>query len=160
MSYVEVEIIKCFNTYLLNKHKQILTWKMLMLFHLIDFSDMCSEETQDIKDLESEREFARRLSPFAEPDLVLTIENTKLHVVKDQLMKESAVFEKMLTSDFKEKDQKEIELDGKNLKDFVDFLRCTLPAIDDDMNGNITTLHLLILILLRTSFLETERSNQ
>ena len=100
------------------------------------------------------------MSPFAEPDLVLKIENTKLHIVKDQLMKESAVFDKMLTSDFKEKDKTEIELDGKNLNDFVDFLRCTLPSIDEDVNGNITTLHLLILILLRIFvFLETERSN-
>jgi hypothetical protein len=55
----------------------------------------------------------------------------------------------MLTSDFKEKDKKEIELDGKNLNDFVAFLRCTLPGIDDDINGNITTLQLLIFILLR-----------
>jgi hypothetical protein len=73
----------------------------------------------------SQRESARRLSAFAEHDLVLKIENTKLHVSKVQLMKESAVFDRMLTSDFKEKDKKEIELDGKNLNDFVAFLRCT-----------------------------------
>jgi hypothetical protein len=45
-----------------------------------------------------------------------------------------------------------IELDGKNLNDFVAFLRCTLPGIDDDINGNITTLQLLIFILLRKYF--------
>jgi hypothetical protein len=75
------------------------------------------EET--IEDLESTRESTRRLSAFAEQDLVLKIENTKLHVSKDQLMKESAVFDRMLTSDFKENGQKEIELDGKNVNDFV-----------------------------------------
>jgi hypothetical protein len=67
-------------------------------------------------------------------------------------MKESAVFDRMLTSDFKEKDKTEIELDGKNLNDFVAFLRCTLPGIDDDINGNITTLQLLTFILLRKDF--------
>jgi hypothetical protein len=107
---------------------------------------------ENIEHLEIQRESARRLSPFAEPDLVLNIGNTKLHIVKDQLMKESAVFDRMLTSDFKEKDKKEIELDGKNLNDFVAFLRCTLPGIDDDINGNITTLQLLIFILLRKYF--------
>ena len=37
MSYVEVEITKYFNTYLLNKQKQTLSWENLMLFHLTDF---------------------------------------------------------------------------------------------------------------------------
>jgi len=41
--------------------------------------------------------------------------------------------------------------------DFVDFLRCTLPAIDEDVNGNITTLHLLILILLRKVFFRNRK---
>jgi hypothetical protein len=114
----------------------------------------CDEETakENIEHLEIQRESARRLSAFAEPDLVLNIGNTKLHIVKDQLMKESAVFDRMLTSDFKEKDKTEIELDGKNLNDFVAFLRCTLPGIDDDINGNITTLQLLTFILLRKDF--------
>jgi hypothetical protein len=105
------------------------------------------EET--IEDLESTRESTRRLSAFAEQDLVLKIENTKLHVSKDQLMKESAVFDRMLTSDFKENGQKEIELDGKNVNDFVDFLRCTMPGIDEDVNGNIT-FKLLILTCQRS----------
>ena len=133
-----------------------------MLFHLNDFSasvpvqycdttslgvEMAEEKNKvaiecndkmDIEHLESQRESTRRLSAFAEQDLVLKIENTKLHVSKDQLMKESAVFDRMLTSDFKEKDKKEIELDGKNLNDFVDFLRCTMPGFDEDVNGNIT----------------------
>ena len=108
------------------------------MFSTTDFEKPLEEN------LESQRESTRRLLLFAEPDLVLKIENTQLHVAKDQLMKESAVFEKMLTSDFKEKDQKEIELDGKNLNDFVDFLRSTLPGIDEDVNGNIITLHLFI----------------
>jgi len=103
---------------------------------VLDRNDETVEE--NIEHLESQRESARRLSAFAEQDLVLKIENTKLHVSKDQLMKESAVFDRMLTSDFKENDQKEIELDGKNLNDFVDFLRCTMPGFDEDVNGNIT----------------------
>ena len=131
-----------------------------MLFHLTDFSALVPSQDCDIETmeeeidvalvrndetveenreyLESQRESTRRLSAFAEQDLVLKIENTKLHVSKDQLMKESAVFDRMLTSDFKEKDKKEIELDGKNLNDFVDFLRCTMPGFDEDVNGKIT----------------------
>jgi hypothetical protein len=48
-----------------------------------------------------------------------------------------------------ENDQKEIELDGKNVNDFVDFLRCTMPGIDEDVNGNIT-FKLLILTSQRS----------
>lgn len=77
----------------------------------------------------------KRLSVYAEHDLVIKIENTKLHVNKDQLIAESPVFEKMLAIQFKENDQQEIVLDGKNLNDFVDFLRCTLPGTDDDVTG-------------------------
>ena len=146
--------------------KQNLTNNMQqwMLFHLSDFSDMCStqdsdvtpaEKTvkEDIEYLESQRESTRRLSAFAEQDLVLKIENTKLHVSKDQLMKESAVFDRMLTSDFKEKDKKEIELDGKNLNDFVDFLRCTMPGFDEDVNGNITKCYFFVFFsFLKHSF--------
>ena len=57
----------------------------------------------------------KRLSAFAEHDLTIKIENIKLHVNKDQLMAESSVFERMFTSDFKEKQEKEIELKGKDL---------------------------------------------
>ena len=127
----------------------------LMLFHLSDFSDMWSVQEDDVTSADKPvnkktkkisfkgpQRIATRLSPFVEQDLVLQIENTKLHVVKDQLMKESPVFNRMLTSDFKEKDEKEIKLDGKNLNDFVEFLRCTLPGIDEDVNGKITLTYL------------------
>ncbi|CAC5402672.1 unnamed protein product [Mytilus coruscus] len=83
----------------------------------------------------------RRLSVFAEHDLVIKIANTKLHVNKEQLIAESPVFEKMLADQSKEKDQHEIELDGKNLNDFVDFLRCTLPGTDDQVTDK--TVHLV-----------------
>ncbi|XP_063446709.1 uncharacterized protein LOC134726238 [Mytilus trossulus] len=83
----------------------------------------------------------RRLSVYAEHDLVIKIENTKLHVNKDQLIAESPVFEKMLAKQSKEKDQQEIVLDGKNPNDFVDFLRCTLPGTDDQVTDK--TVHLV-----------------
>lgn len=83
----------------------------------------------------------RRLSVFAEHDLVIKIANTRLHVNKDQLIAESPVFEKMLAKQPKEKDQQEIELNGKNLNDFVDFLRCTLPGTDDQVTDK--TVHLV-----------------
>ena len=59
----------------------------------------------------------------------------------------------MLTSDFMEKDEKEIELDGKNVNDFVDFLRCTMSGIDEDVNGNITKCYFFVFLLfLKNSF--------
>jgi hypothetical protein len=142
-----------------------------MLFHLTDFSALVPAQDCDTgitsldpetmeeeidfetmeedigfktveESLESQRESERRLMAFSEQDLVQKIENTKLHVSKDQLMKESAVFDRMLTSDFKENDQKEIELDGKNLNNFVDFLRCIMPGVDEDVTGKITLTYL------------------
>ncbi|XP_071133338.1 uncharacterized protein [Mytilus edulis] len=83
----------------------------------------------------------RRLSVFAEHDLVIKIANTKLHVNKNQLIAESPVFEKMLAKQSKEEEQQEIELDGKNLNDFVDFLRCTLPGTDEQVTDK--TVHLV-----------------
>ncbi|CAG2253985.1 unnamed protein product [Mytilus edulis] len=47
----------------------------------------------------------------------------------------------MLANQSKEKDQQEIVLDGKNLNDFVDFLRCTLPGTDDEVTDK--TVHLV-----------------
>ncbi|XP_071131368.1 BTB and MATH domain-containing protein 38-like [Mytilus edulis] len=82
-------------------------------------------------DCTDEIESKKRLSLFSQHDLIIKIENIKLNVNKEQLMAESPVFEKMFTSDFKEKDKQEIELEGKDVNSFVDFLRCTLPGIDE-----------------------------
>ncbi|VDI31730.1 Hypothetical predicted protein, partial [Mytilus galloprovincialis] len=59
------------------------------------------------------------------------IKSTSLHVNSEQIIRESPVFERMLQSEFQEKDVKEIILPGKRVEDFVHFLRCTLPSIDD-----------------------------
>ncbi|XP_031563674.1 putative BTB/POZ domain-containing protein At2g40440 [Actinia tenebrosa] len=56
-------------------------------------------------------------------DLVLVVENTKFHVHKCVLSLSSPVFEKMLTSDFLEKDAKQIDLPGKKRDEFGAFLR-------------------------------------
>ncbi|XP_052069164.1 uncharacterized protein LOC127708345 [Mytilus californianus] len=97
----------------------------------VDRHDLCTDENSQ-----------KRLSLFAQHDLIIKIENTKLHVNKEQLMAESPVFEKMFTSDFKEKDKQEIELEGKDLNSFVDFLRCTLPGIDEKLTDK--TVHSVI----------------
>ncbi|XP_063444074.1 uncharacterized protein LOC134724771 [Mytilus trossulus] len=89
----------------------------------VERHDVCTDEIDNKK----------RLSLFSQHDLIIKIENIKLHVNKEQLMAESPVFEKMFTSDFKEKDKQEIELEGKDLNSFVDFLRCTLPGIDEKL---------------------------
>ncbi|XP_071131370.1 uncharacterized protein [Mytilus edulis] len=92
-------------------------------------TDECIEEDKNQK----------RVSAFAEHDLVIKIANTKLHVNKDQLITESPVFEKMLKSELKEKD---VELEGKDIKTFVDFLRCTLPGFDEEVTDK--TVHLVV----------------
>ncbi|VDI53169.1 Hypothetical predicted protein [Mytilus galloprovincialis] len=65
--------------------------------------------------------------------------NTKLHVNQDQVIPESPVFEKILKSKLKEKD---VELEGKDIKTFVDFLRCTLPGFDEEVTDK--TVHLVV----------------
>ena len=51
--------------------------------------------------------------PWHFSDVVLSVDGTKFHVHKSTLSIWSPVFEKMFTSDFAEKDAKEIELPGK-----------------------------------------------
>ncbi|XP_053372686.1 uncharacterized protein LOC128546303 [Mercenaria mercenaria] len=62
-------------------------------------------------------------------DFTLIVEDKKLYVTKALLALVSPVFEKMFQSDFKEKDQTEMELPGKKFDDMQDFLRCIYPSI-------------------------------
>ncbi|CAC5373905.1 unnamed protein product [Mytilus coruscus] len=89
-----------------------------------EFSTEEETETEDFQNLES---------VFAEQNLTIRIKKAKLHVIREQLTRESPVFERMLQSEFQEKDAKEITLPGKRVEDFVYFLRCTLVSTDDDL---------------------------
>lgn len=61
--------------------------------------------------------------------LTLVVESQQLHVHKEVLAAWSPVFKSMFTRDFKEKEQKEIELPDKKVDEFVELLHCMYPPI-------------------------------
>ena len=76
-------------------------------------------------------DFVGRFSrPWKSSDLVLKVEHTDFHVHRAVLMVSSPVFEKMLSSDFKEKSAKEIPLPGKNPVEIEQLLQCIYPDQD------------------------------
>ena len=76
-------------------------------------------------------DFVGRFSrPWKSSDLVLKVEHTDFHVHRAVLMVSSPVFEKMLSSDFKEKSAKEIQLPGKNPVEIEQLLQCIYPDQD------------------------------
>ena len=70
---------------------------------------------------------------FTTPDelsnVTLVIEGHKLYVHREILATWSPVFRAMFTQDFKEKGMADIELPGKRVDDFVEFLHCMYPPI-------------------------------
>ena len=68
--------------------------------------------------------------PWKMSDLVLLVEERKLHVHKAILAISSPVFEAMLSSNFKEKNAKEIPLPGKKVEQMEDLLRAIYPYND------------------------------
>lgn len=83
----------------------------------------------------SPEESLRRLSLFHKQDLAIKVDDTVLHVNKEQLMTESPVFKDLLSSAEYKKEDKELDLEGKDLNTVVDFLRCTLSGIDEALTG-------------------------
>ena len=65
--------------------------------------------------------------PWKMSDLVLSVEERKLHVHRAILAISSPVFEAMLSSNFKEKNAKEIPLSGKNVEQIEELLRAIYP---------------------------------
>lgn len=61
--------------------------------------------------------------------LTLILQEQHLYVHKEVLAAWSPVFRSMFIRDFKEKDQREIELPGKKLDEFVELLHCMYPPI-------------------------------
>jgi hypothetical protein len=61
--------------------------------------------------------------------LTLVIDEQRLYVHKEVLAAWSPVFRSMFTRDFKEKDQREIELPDKKVDDFIELLHCMYPPI-------------------------------
>ena len=70
---------------------------------------------------------------FTLPDelssLTLIVDGQHLYVHKEVLAAWSPVFRSMFTRDFKEKEQREVELPDKKVDDFVELLYCMYPPI-------------------------------
>ena len=67
-------------------------------------------------------------NPYCQSDVTLVVEDKKLHVHKSVLSLHSPVFGAMFTSDFAEKDAKEIKLPGKKYDAMFHFLLHMYPV--------------------------------
>ena len=72
---------------------------------------------------------------FSEPwklsDVVLVVEDHRFHVHRGTLAFWSPVFEKMFTSDFKEKNNDEIPLPGKKASEIKELLQIMYPSLEE-----------------------------
>ena len=72
---------------------------------------------------------------FSEPwkfsDVVLVVEEQRFHVHRSTLAMWSPVFEKMFTSDFKEKNSGEIPLPGKKASEIKELLQIMYPSLEE-----------------------------
>ena len=72
---------------------------------------------------------------FSEPwkfsDVVLVVEEQRFHVHRSTLAFWSPVFERMFTSDFKEKDSDEIPLPEKKASEFKELLQMMYPSLEE-----------------------------
>ncbi|XP_041370461.1 BTB and MATH domain-containing protein 36-like [Gigantopelta aegis] len=71
--------------------------------------------------------------PSEDTDVVLVVEERKLHVNKAILSSASPVFSKMFHGEFREKSKEEIPLPSKSCRDFLAFLLCLYPNTLDDV---------------------------
>ena len=67
--------------------------------------------------------------PWKFSDVVLVVEDKKLHVHRAVLALCSPVFEKMFTSEFQEKGKNEISLPGKKAKEIIQLLQVVYPSV-------------------------------
>lgn len=67
--------------------------------------------------------------PWKMSDLVLVVENKRFHVHRSILAMCSPVFDRMLSSDFKEKNATEIPLPGKKADEIEELLRAIYPYV-------------------------------
>ena len=71
------------------------------------------------------------LEPWKLSDVVLVVEDQKFHVHRSFLAVWSPVFEKMFTSEFKEKNNDEIPLPGKKAREVKTFLLMMYPSVEE-----------------------------
>lgn len=79
---------------------------------------------------EAEQDFSR---PWKMSDVVLIVEDQKFHVHRNVLALWSPVFEKMFTSNFKEKNKGEIRLPGKQAEGVKALLLMIYPPANDEI---------------------------
>ena len=72
--------------------------------------------------------------PWTISDLVLVVEGKRFHVHRCILSMCSPVFDRMLTSDFKEKNASEIPLPGKKADEIEELLRAIYPYVQHRIN--------------------------
>ena len=94
-----------------------------------------SDEEMSLADsnmIESETKTQENSLDFSEPwilsDVVLVVEEERLHVHRDILMMWSEVFTKMFTSQFKEKTAEEVPLPGKKSVEIKEMLLVIYPT--------------------------------
>ena len=66
-------------------------------------------------------------SPWAQSDIIFTIQGKSAHANKTILSLNSPVFERMFSSDFLEKNTTVINLPGKKFKGFIHLMRVVHP---------------------------------
>ncbi|CAH3018387.1 unnamed protein product [Porites evermanni] len=71
------------------------------------------------------------LEPWKLSDVVLVVEDQKFHVHRGILAFWSPVFEKMFTSEFKEKNKDEIPLPGKKAREIQTLLLMMYPSVEE-----------------------------
>lgn len=75
------------------------------------------------------------LPDFSEPwkfsDVILSVEDQRFHVHRSTLAFWSPVFERMFTSDFKEKNSDEIPLPGKKTNEIKELLQIMYPSLEE-----------------------------
>ena len=77
------------------------------------------------------------MSPWDNSDIVLLVEETKLHVHSTVLSIFSPVFKTMLSAGMIESQTKEIKMVDKKLKDVVLFLKAIYPVHQASLKGQI-----------------------
>ena len=81
-------------------------------------------------DKESNGERQDFTQPWKLSDVVLVVEGEKFHVHRAVLVLCSPFFEKMFTSDFQEKEKKEIPLRGKKANEVKELLQVIYPTVE------------------------------
>lgn len=106
---------------------------MLLLMNLLDNLWQCSSVVWMMSCSRSSPEMEAECIDFTVEDemssITLIIEDQHLYVHKEVLAAWSPVFRSMFTRNFKEKEQREIELPDKKVDEFIELLHCMYPPI-------------------------------